>query len=399
MIANRVLTQPLGETFVELVGCRVLVIIDSFALGGAERQAILLARELRSLGAHAEVWALFPPIRGMASDLCDSWEVPRRALDLRWEGSLVSRARTLARLAWLVRCSRSDVLLPYTIGPNVLCGAVWRATGAATCIWNQRDDGLYSFSRGIQQWSVRQTPRFVANSSHVAEFLIRELCVPGRLVNTVPNGVELAPPLSSRHEWRTQLGLASDTFVAGIAANLRHTKDHQTALRAWKLALSRLPTEMRAVLLLAGRRDNAATLVQNTIAELELSEMVRVLGPVSDMSGFLEACDLSVFSSIREGLPNAVLESMLTGLPIAATGVPGVVDALVPGGLADMVPAGDAERLANLIVQMATNPEYRARAGARNRERASASFSMPAMVGGMAAIILSATRSKTYRLG
>ena len=46
------------------------------------------------------------------------------------------------RLAWALRRARPDVILPYTMRPNVLCGVLRRLAGARFCVWNQRDAGL-----------------------------------------------------------------------------------------------------------------------------------------------------------------------------------------------------------------------------------------------------------------
>ena len=84
---------------------------------------------------------------------------------------------TLAGIALDLRRSRSDVLLPYCGLPNVVCGLIWRYTGATTCIWNQRDV-LLALGDGLARRAARNTPVLVSNSSHAAAHLVDELGVP-----------------------------------------------------------------------------------------------------------------------------------------------------------------------------------------------------------------------------
>ena len=68
--------------------------------------------------------------------------------------------------------ARPDAILSYTMRPNVLCGAVWRATGAAVCIWNQRDAGMQRLGRTLERWAVARVPSFASNSRPGADFLV-----------------------------------------------------------------------------------------------------------------------------------------------------------------------------------------------------------------------------------
>ena len=59
--------------------------------------------------------------------------------DLSWGGGRSHKARVLGTLVRRLRARRPDVLMPYCTRPNVLCGLVWRASGASLGVWNQRD--------------------------------------------------------------------------------------------------------------------------------------------------------------------------------------------------------------------------------------------------------------------
>jgi glycosyltransferase involved in cell wall biosynthesis len=361
-------------------GRRLVFVICGFDLGGAERQAILLARELGSLGAHVEVWGLFPPERGPASSLCDEYGLAWRPLRLDWDRGTLPDLKTALRLASYFRAGKTDIILPYTIYPNVICGAIWRLTGARLCVWNQRDEGLFRMGARLERWAVRQTPLFVSNSNGGAAFLRSTLGVEPARIRTVPNGIQLRPPLADGEAWRTRLELRPATFVATMVANLHRHKDHETLLRAWRLVLDGTPIGERPVLLLAGRRDNSAAAVEALAAELQLAESLRILGHTDDVSGLLEASDLFVFSSVSEGLPNSLLEAMAAGLPVVANDISGIRQAVGEQGRSNLVPVRDPQSFAALILRMIGDPSGRRLAGERNRAYAIECHSVPRMV-------------------
>lgn len=356
-----------------LNGKKIIFVLGSLELGGAERQALLLGRHLVGQGAKVEVWGLEGE-PGRAAELCDEAGLTWRLVPTPWGVPVRQRLLGILNFARELRRARPQVVLPYTMYPNVLCGAVWRSSGARLCIWNQRDEGRGRVSGRIRHWfeqkAVRQTPRFISNSQHGADFLQETFGVASAQITVVRNGVQLAAPLQSREEWRQELGVDDDCLLACMVANVHYYKDHPTLLRAWRRVLDSLQQENRqAVLLLAGRLDDAGDEVKALAFDLELRQSVRFLGGVKDIAGLLQAVDFGVFSSRFEGVPNGVLESMASGLAVAATDIPGIREAVGPEGYEFLAPPGDDEALAEKILWLARNEETRTAVGQGNRNR------------------------------
>jgi glycosyltransferase involved in cell wall biosynthesis len=378
-----------------LAGARVVIIIGPFEVGGAERQAILLARQLvGEQKAEVEVWGHGEP--GPASELCEEHGVAWRSVPLPvpWSRGRLTQLRRLARFALLLRRAKPDVLLPFMFFQSVACGIVWRLTGARVCVWNQRDEGRDRLG-SWEKLAARLTPYFIANSGHGAEFLVEKVGAPRERVRVVHNGVAPAPPQRDRAAWRGELGVGDDCFLACMAANLQQFKDHATLLKAWRVVVERLKAEGRdAALLLAGRFDETATSLKALAYDLGLCGSVRFLGGVKDISGLLGAVDLGVHSSVNEGCPNAVLECMAAGLAVAGTDYSGIREAVGPQGYPFLAPPRDAAALARVIVALALDGEARARAGAANRLRIESEFSPRGMYRETLSVIAEAMGNK-----
>jgi glycosyltransferase involved in cell wall biosynthesis len=357
-----------------LQGVRIVFVLEMLELGGAERQALLLARYLKNeVGADVRVVGFNSP--GRAARLCEQYGIEWSIIPVSIQTGRRKRYRAPFVFARGLRALKPDVLLPYTVSPNVLCGIVWRWTGAKSCIWNQRDEGTERVDRLFERLSVRMMPRFLANSQGGAGFLTKVLGAKEHCVSIIHNGIQLAQPVANRADWRNRLGISDDCFVACMIANFRWPKDHATLIRAWRVVVDRLPSHAQTpVLLLAGRFDGTAEMAKSLTDELKLGGAVRFLGPVDDIPGLLRSVDLGVLSSESEGMPNGVLESMAVGLPFVGTDVSGIHEAVGPGCYEYLAPLGNVEVLAELICRFAESPELRAAQGMANAKRIADEF-------------------------
>ena len=350
-----------------LKGRRIVFVLFNLELGGAERQALILARHLvEHEQAAVEVWGFNKP--GPVVQLCEQLGVPWRLIPYPFQSRSLVRLAGLVRIALALRRARPDILLPYTFVPNVLCGLIWKWTGARACVWNQRDEGVMRFVTGWARSAARRTPAFISNSEAGARFLVETLNVDPAKVRVIGNGIEELPPKNDRHAWRARLDIGDDSFVACMVANLHDNKDHRTLLKAWRRVVDQSNGQKR-VLVLAGRHDGAYESLTGLAQELDLDRHVRFAGQVLDVPGLLSAADLGVFSSVTEGCPNGVLECMSAGLAVAGTDIDAIRSAIGPAGTPFLAPPKDPEALAGVILKLADDPDLRVTIGAENRER------------------------------
>ncbi len=358
-----------------LAGRRILFVFRTFGLGGTERQAFRLALFLRE--EHRSDVRILGLCReqGRFSRLCDENGIPWQSIPVDWPPGKAGRALEIAGFARRLRQERPDILFSYNWFPNVLCGLTWKLSGAALFVWNQRNEGHDLDRSRTHRAAVRLTPRYISNSVHGRNFLLDTYGIDPGKVAVIPNGVPIPRADDRRNIWRGRLGLDADTFVVCMVANLTAYKDHPTVLAAWRNVLDRnAGGGPPAVLLLAGRPDYREPALKKIAFDLDLCGQVRFLGEIEDVAGLLSASDLCVHGSNMEGCPNAVLEAMAASLPVVATDIPGIREAVGPEGIRFLVPPGDPQGLADRILGLMKNPGMRSSTGASMRRRVETEF-------------------------
>jgi glycosyltransferase involved in cell wall biosynthesis len=158
-------------------------------------------------------------------------------------------------------------------------------------------------------------------------------------------------------------GGANGALRVVSVGRLTQQKDPETLLRAWR----RIGGPHR--LALVGDGPNRPDL-ESLIEREGLAGRVDLLGSRDDVPRILREADLFVLSSRWEGLPLAVIEPMMSGLPVIATAVGGVPEQVVHGETGLLVPPGDPDGLARALSALLSDADLRSRAGAAGRRRA-----------------------------
>ena len=98
-------------------------------------------------------------------------------------------------------------------------------------------------------------------------------------------------------------------------------------------------------------------------------------GQRPDVHAIMAALDLYALPSLEESFPLSILEAMAAGLPVVATTVGGVPECVADGETGLLVPPADSDRLADAIIQLATDPLRRTEMGRAGRRRVLERFS------------------------
>jgi glycosyltransferase involved in cell wall biosynthesis len=339
---------------------KILWAIKGLGPGGAETLLVSAARVADRRRLQFDACYVVPWKQQLVGDL-EAEGVRVHALS---RGRTVDRAWPL-RLRSLIRDGRYDVVhahsplvaaaarlaalsLPPARRPGLVTTehSVWqqlqpltRLANAATC---SLDDVRLAVSRPVHESMWRPFRRGV-------EVLLHGI---------VPSDTAVAP--GTRDRMRSDLGLPGDAVVACTVANLRAQKGYEDLLSA-----ARKVTEAtdKVYFLSVGQGVQEQELRQRH-AELGLGDRFRFLGHRTDVMQILAASDIFVMSSRFEGFPVAVMEAMSTGLPVVATRVGGLPDAVTSGVDGILTPPADPASLADAILRLAEQPEDRRRMAA-----------------------------------
>jgi glycosyltransferase involved in cell wall biosynthesis len=207
--------------------------------------------------------------------------------------------------------------------------------------------------------SFRLAHRVIANCLVVQNQLIKEGVSPARIIQHY-NGLELerlkVDAALQRDEARASFGLPiqpARRFVT-IVANLHNpVKDHPMFLRAAARVRAAVPD---AAFIVAGEGSLLEDL-RKLSTQLGIERDVFFIGRCDNVANLLFASDVGVLSSKAEGFANAILEYMAAGLPVVATDVGGVREAIVEGETGFVVLAGDDQKMAERIIQVLGDSE------------------------------------------
>ncbi len=162
---------------------------------------------------------------------------------------------------------------------------------------------------------------------------------------------------------RAKLGTPPGRFVIGGMGRLSPEKAFDNLITATDQLLRQ---GHDVELWIAGDGDARPDLERH-IAARKLQDRVRLLGFCDDTIAFYEALDLFVLSSLREGLPNVVLEAMSMSVPVVSTRVAGVPRLIEDGRNGLLCPIGDAEALAAAMGKALENLAWRHELAAAGR--------------------------------
>jgi glycosyltransferase involved in cell wall biosynthesis len=191
------------------------------------------------------------------------------------------------------------------------------------------------------------------------------------------NGVDASrfvdsPELSqSAATIRKQLNIDSAAPVVGFVGRLTRDKGVVELLRAFVILRKEFPA---VKLLLVGdfeKGDPLPDAVRRTIAED--SQIIRT-GFVPDTAAYYQLMTVLALPTFREGFPNAILEAHAAGIPVVATRVTGVVDAVSDEVDGLLVPLHDAVALAGALAQVLRDKDLAQRLGRAGRQRVLCDF-------------------------
>jgi glycosyltransferase involved in cell wall biosynthesis len=375
---------------------RVVHVLDNLNTGGTELNAVRTAERLDRDRFDIQFLCLQP--EGPLRQRLDAAGIQVRGIHLTsflGPGAL----RRVLEIRSIVRGERIDIVHAHDPYANVLAAPAVRLARRGAVIASQRWwRSVHSGRvRAANRLAYRFAHRVLANSPSVGELVVRDEGVPREKLVVIPNFVDDAAftPLSAqRHaDLRRQAGLSPGDVAIGVVANLYPVKDHATLVRAAARLAHRIPNA-RFVLVGEGSEREA---IAAQAAAAGIADLILLPGRMPHEPGLPGIFDVAVLTSIEEGFPNFVVESMAAGRPVVATDVGGVADAVIQGETGILAPAGDDAAIARALEELLSDPGLRARFGAAGSSRARSQYHVGVVMSALTGLYLDlAARAASY---
>lgn len=158
--------------------------------------------------------------------------------------------------------------------------------------------------------------------------------------------------LPTKYEARQTLGLPQEAVVVGMTARLVDQKDPMTSLR---IAERLIASDSRIHMAYVG--DGALeTHMRNYCHTHHLEKNVHFLGYRADAQSIVTAFDVYLLTSLYEGMPYSLVESLRAGVPLVATATTGNTEVVEPDVNGELFPVGDVEAGSNAVMKVLSDP-------------------------------------------
>jgi len=352
---------------------RVMHMINAMHRGGAES---VVLEHVRHAGPDVETWVC--AINGGGEALDQAGRLGAHTSVLDKSGGHLS---TFGRLARTLRDARIDVVNGHNPSGAFHATLAGRLAGVPAIVRTEHSihfagRASWAYEPALEPLLTLLAQRVICVSNAVRESHVRRLSLlAGRFV-TIPNGISEATPARSRDQVRTSLGAGSSDRIVLTVGGLTPQKAQLILIEAFASMVRDVPA---ARLWIAGEGAERPRL-EERIAALGLGPRAILLGMRGDVPDLIEAADLFVLSSVREGLSMALLEAMRGSRPVVATRVGGNAEVVVEGELGHIVPPSDAGALARAMRSVLADPAGAAAMGQAGRRRWLESFTAERML-------------------
>lgn len=308
---------------------KILLLIRSLNIGGAERQVVSLAKSLTAIGVdiHVAVKVAGGPLEA------DLNAISKVKFHVLGNPGPIGKIHYFYKLRKLINSNGFDAVYGFMPVPNLALLVARTVRHRPLIAWGIRSsdvdhsqyDFRVKFTMRLEKLLSRFADRIITNSLAALDEY-REKGYPAGKLSHVPNAIDVdrfRPQPDERATVREELGIDLEAPLIGIFARIHPMKDHETFLDAARLLINEMPN---AKFLCAGEVSEGFEEHNNKVRakakRLNIDNAIHWLGPRTDPEHLMAACDLTTLTSNSgEGFPNSVAESLACGTPCVPTDV------------------------------------------------------------------------------
>ena len=355
---------------------RIALVLTELRAGGMERVVVHLAKGLAVRNIEVLVVCLQAAGK-LASELDDS-KIRLVALN-SFTGKDFSAILRLRQFFAQFQPSIINVhdysSLPYTVLSNLFSA---RAPVAFTA------HGLLYEGFDNKKWLNRLFARFISQLTAVSVKVSNRHCEYlgwKRPVEIIANGVpETHCELTVREHIRNKIGCNPYETLFIAVGNPRPEKGFEDLIDAVVFLRNDLSSDKGFLVAVAGSLNNSdyCQMLMRRVEDCQISKQIKFLGYCDDVTSLYRSADAFVLSSRSEGLPMVILEAMMSGLPVVATRIGGIPEAV--GSQVLLVEPEQPRQLASAMKRLMEEDDLRERLGLSGRKHVKEFYGVDRMV-------------------
>jgi L-malate glycosyltransferase len=348
-------------------GIKIVYFIDRLIQGGTELQLVQQIDCLHRLGIEQELFCLYrSPEHDRIPVACKT-----NVLEIKKLASL-GTVRKVLWLAKYLKRNKFNVVQAYFFD-STMVGTVAGKLHGMKIIGCRRDLGFWYTPRLLFFLKIinKMTDRILVNSEAVKENVInREKADPAR-IDVFSNGIDIGQfqySMEERKKNRSEFGISDGSVCVGLVGNMsRKVKRIDLFVKAAHYVIQK---QSNVKFIVLGDGQLKPELIEMT-KDFGIENHVTFLGSEVSRHKVLSAMDMGVLTSDSEGLSNAIIEYMASGLPVVATNVGGNPDLVKENGTGFLVAPNDHIAIGESILKLAQDPEMRLKFGENGKRNVS----------------------------
>ncbi len=331
---------------------KIIHLVESLnEIGGMERIVAEIVAHLNKEEFEAEIWCVHQG--GKFAEELRKQGLSVKILNISNYYNLLN----ILKLAWYLKRSKADIVHTHLYFASTIGRIAGRIAGVKVLI-NHVHSSYWHYSPrnlSIERLLSKITDKIICVSDHTKDFVINHEKIKPSRVKVIYNGISCIDTCS-RQEARQSFSVGPQEIIIISVANLLENKGHKVLLKA----LSLLGIQERKVKCWIVGQGAMAEELKEYARQLNLDSRIVFWGERQDVPQLLTASDIFVLASIhREGLSVSVLEAMAYQVPVIATKVGGIPEAIEDGVSGLLIAPNDPVALAAAIEELISSQEKR----------------------------------------
>lgn len=226
------------------------------------------------------------------------------------------------RLIKIIKSIKPNLIITYLFHADIIGRLVLQSiikTKVIPFLRTSYNHKKYWQARMVEKITKRWAAQYLANSESVKNYYVKHIGVNRNKITVIPNGIDTNyyDKIAPDHSLRMGLGINEKECVLICVANLHVNKGHKYLLEAFE-SLYKRHKDIQILIVGDGVEKNN---LKNQIKEYESRNNVHFLGKRGDIPKLLKISDIFVLPTLFEGMSNAIMEAMASGLPVVSTDI------------------------------------------------------------------------------